>query len=320
MKSSRKILLLCLFIVFTMLGCEPLPTPTSTTTSTTSTTVQTTTSVPSGNFAIRPSGSDDTAAFTAAAKDHPKVTVEGKLLINSIASFTGLSNREITFSSGSALVRTVRPENVTYQVLAFTNSSHIVINNLQIQGPNIEVCDWNQLIPANGPLNPAHYVHIDVGYSPKYESQHGIAFYGSDNITVNGGYIYGMSGDGIYFQDAPNGVTNDHITINNVSTECTGRNSISNTGSSNVTINGGTFKQSGYWIMNIEPFITHSVKNYLIDQPTIGFSNFAWLFSSGPDFSCKVTNVVINKPTFSGASTKPIVINPCVAGQITVEN
>jgi hypothetical protein len=263
---------------------------------------------------VSPSGGDDTAAFVAAVTNNTSVTVSGHLLINQIATLSNVANKTITFQSGAALTRTIRPATVTYQVLVFVNSSHITINNLQILGPNIEVCDWFQGPPINQ--------HIKVGYQPQYESQHGIAFYGGSDYTINGGYIYGVNGDGIYFSDAavagPNG---GHITrahINGVSTKCTGRAAITNVGSTGVVVTGGNFDLAGYWIFNIEPYTTHVVADYTIDQPIIGYSNQYWLFSAGPNYSCKVTNVTVNKPTFVVPPSWPPYLASCTASEFHI--
>lgn len=293
-------------------------TPVATTTSTTSAVVvtSTTTAVPTsttsvpGSATVAPSGGDDTAVLVAAVKANSTVTVSGHLLVNGTAELAGLTDRHIVFAADGALVRTIRPAATTAPVVLLTASSRIVIDDLRIVGPNIEVCDYTSPISGN---------RIGVGYQAKYEEQAGLSIFGGNDITVNGAAIYGMNGDGVAITyDRKTGANASHVTLNDVATECTGRASISNTGSDHVTVNRGTFRRAGIWIVNIEPFTVHSVSDYTLNQPTIGFSNQTWLFASGPNFSCKVTAVIVRHPIFEKPPSFPPTINGCIAGQVTV--
>ena len=250
---------------------------------------------------------------------NPTVTIHGHLKIDQVAELKGLSDRHIIFAADGALIRSVRPLITTFQVLSLVNDSRIVIDDLRVVGPNIEVCDFDQFIPANGPLNPAHYDHIGVGYNAKAEEEHGLEIYGGTDITVNRAAIYGMSGDGVALTfDRATGMNATNVTLNDVTTECTGRAAISNTGSDHVTVNRGSFGRAGIWIYNTEAFTVHSVSNYTINDPTIGFSNAEWLFSAGPNYSCKVTHVVINRPKFEKPPSYPPNIAACSAGEFTI--
>lgn len=295
-----------------LLGCVPetpteIPATTTTVPATTTTVVPaTSTTIPASSGAVlTPSGGDDTARLVAAIAANPVVTVDGALKIDQIAALNGLSNKTITFTSRGKLVRSVRPDVRTFQLLALKNTTNITFNNLQIQGPNIQVCDFISYL--TGKPN-----YIRVGYSEKHEAQHGLEIFASNGTKVNGGRIYGMSGDGVYIAGGSDGTT-----ISNLTTECTGRSAVSNVNSRNTTINGGQFHLAAFWIFNIEPTGSWSVDNYKINNPRVGYSNWYWLMSAGPYFSCLVTNVVVDKPVFmefQGATS----IKPCVTSGIRI--
>lgn len=299
--------LVILLAAFTVTACTPLvPVDTTTTTTTTTTT---------DGYILRPSGGDDTDRLVAAVTANPVVTVDGKLKMLKVPTITA-SGRVINFKPGSALVRSTRPEVRTFQMLKLLNSTNITINNLQIEGPNIKVCDFLYIPPPpTGPMDLTDQTPYWIleGYDRNYESQHGVEIYGGSGITINGGNVYGMSGDGIYIAGQA-----QNISIKNVSTLCTGRSSISNVGSSNVTVTGGSFKRSGYWIFNVEPDVTSSVSNYLIDRPTVGHSNFRWFFSSGPYYSCLVTNVIVYKPILQDVNPNPPLTAECAQNQVHI--
>lgn len=303
-----KRLMLILAAVILLASCDPaVPAPEP------GTTVPTT--IANDGYILRPSGGDDTDRLVAAVNANPVVTVDGKLIMLKVPVITA-SNRTLIFKPGSALVRNTRPEARTFQMLKLLNSTGITINNLQVEGPNINVCDFLYTPPPpTGPTDLTNQTPYWVaeGYDPKYEAQHGIEIYGGSGITINGGNIYGMSGDGIYIA----GQT-QNVTIKNVSTLCTGRSSISNVGSSNVTVTGGSFKRSGYWIFNVEPDNSASVANYLIDGPIVGHSNFRWFFSSGPYYSCLVTNVTVNKPVLQNANPNAPLTAACAKDQVHI--
>lgn len=308
--------MIILILFYFSAACEPTPEIPAVTTSplTTTTTNQATTTSTSSTFITRllPSGGDDTDALVAAVQSG-NVLVDGPLLINKPAVISGVSDRTITFSSRGSLRRTVRPERVTWQVLVLSDVRSVTITDLEIVGPNIEVCGY-LWTPPPGQGNPQW---IQAGYYAAYESQHGIEIRGGSDISLVRPSVYGMSGDGLYLTPSAVGNPNRVLVVDLV-TECTGRSSISNVGSDNVTITRPKLNNSGLWILNIEPFNTYAVSNYRVEDPQIGFSNFTWLFSAGPDFSCRVTNVVVWRPVFGDISPFPIVIKPCIAGKISI--
>lgn len=318
-------LFIAILLSFLLIGCQPeVPVdstvpenstsiPISTTTTSTATTNITTTSVVGQNV-LKPSGGDDTQRLVDAVNSNSKVIVDGQLIINNPAVITA-SDKEITFTSRGSLKRTVRPEAVTWQVLVLKNSSNIVINNLQIVGPNVEVCEFWWTPPA--PYQDQGRF-INVGYNPKYESQHGLEIRGGSSISINGGRIFGVSGDGIYLDGQPN-----NVSITRISTECTGRSSVSNVGSSNVRISDSSFHRAGLWIINVEPYNSRFVHDYTISNTKVGYSNLTWLFASGPYFSCDIRNVriqaILSNTGFDLApSTFQPKINTCVASQFSV--
>lgn len=226
------------------------------------------------------------------------------------------------FQQNSSLTRTVRPNKVTWQVLFLENSTNITIDNLQIKGPNIEICDWYWTPPK--PTNPLDTTSqtprfIKAGYSRFYESQHGLEIRGSKNVTVNSGRVYGVSGDGVYLDKSVSGVYTENVSLNNLNIECTGRSSISNVGSLNTRATGGTYKKSGLWIFNIEPYNTNKVYDYNVSNVTVGFSNWEWLFASGPFYSCDIGRITLSGLTFVDAYPGPPKYNACSAKAITVK-
>lgn len=319
-------LIFIISIVLTLSACQPVP-PVETTTSstiqeTTSTSAYPTTSTTTvGTTTIYPSGGDDTDRFVAAITDNTSIVVDGELKIDKPAVLYRLAEKTITFTSNGALKRTVRPDTVTWQVLVLKETKNITINNLKILGPNIKVCGflWN---PADYGDTTQQPRWINVGYSTKHESQHGLEIRGSENVTVNGAYIYGMSGDGIYL-DKSTPFNNKNVKIDKAKTECTGRSSVSNVGSESTTITNSSFHRAGMWIINIEPYNTNRVWDYRISNTKIGYSNLAWLQVAGPYFSCDIRNVqLFVDRSGTGFDLKPSTrtpsINPCVANQILI--
>jgi len=319
-----------IFIIVLIVACEPTTpqSPSNGTTTSTAVTTAPTTSVPvqgpiggSESIVVRPSGSDDTKAFIKAVETYKNVTVSGNLLVNEVAHIKNVNNKRILFQQNSSLTRTVRPGKVTWQVLFIENSTNITIDNLQIQGPNIEVCDWYWTPPKpTSPLDTTSQTprFIQAGYSRFYESQHGLEIRGGKDIVVNSGRIYGVSGDGVYLDKSVSGTYTEKVTINDLNVECTGRSSISNVGSLNVTVNRGVFKKSGLWILNIEPYNINKVYDYNVNNPTIGFSNWEWLFASGPFYSCDIGRIVIYKPVLVGAYPGGAKFNACSANAIKI--
>lgn len=313
-------LLIALGLIIANNQPKPTPPPPSSTTTTTATTATTATPVaPSSTngtvvaSTLTPSGVDDTARFIAAVRAG-NVVVDGPLVINDVAKLDEITDRTITFTGKGSLTRTTRNAKRVWQVLALRNAQRITINNLRIVGPNVEVCNWLYTPPKptgpNDATSQTPYM-IRVGYNPKFEAQHGLEVFGGSGIVVNGANIYGVSGDGVYLAG---GAAN--VMLNDVTTKCTGRSSISNVGSTNVVVNRGNFSESGYWILNVEPDLTASVDRYVVNRPVIGFSNFSWLFSSGPNFSCKVTNSAVNQPQLS--TPQRVTINGCVRSGLVV--
>ena len=276
--------MLVLALMMIIVSCDPtLPSP-----SDIGTTIPT-----SNTFVINPSGGDDTQLFISAVTQNSNVTISGYLRIDGIALLSNISDKIITFLPNSGLVRQSVSSLRSFQVVLLQNTKNIIINNLNILGPR-----------------------SSCNYSSSIEAQHGLEISGGINITINSGNIKNMPGDGIYISKKAS-----NINIDNVSIQCTGRSSISNTDSSKVTVNNGSFSSAGLWIFNIEPVNANdqvqSVTDYLIDHPVIGYSVSSWLFTGGPYYSCLVTNLIINKPIFSIVPVSPS-IAPCVASQVVI--
>jgi hypothetical protein len=255
-----------------------------------------------GEVRVGPSGGDDTAALMAAVRDNPVVVVDQPLHIDQVATFTA-SDRTITFRGQGALVRSVRPETVTFQVMHFAGARNVTLNNPVVVGPALG-CDR---------------------YDARYEEQHAIALSGVDGFRINGGLLSNIPGDGvfIFYDHRPgpnNGQPSRNVVIDSLTTVCTGRSSISNVAASNVFINGGFYDKAGMWIFNIEPFNTRAVENVLVNRPRFGLARARWLYVGGPNFRCgitRVTNVV-----FVGAQgdprNAPASVIGCATGEVRI--
>lgn len=303
---------LAILIALGLLNAGNSTPPKSTTTTsklTTTTKSTTTTTVPT---TVSPSGTDDTDAFTAAIKAGD-VVVDTPLTINKIVKITQ-SNRTITFSGAGELRRTTlnnpTGDNVTFPVLQLTGVSNINIINPKITGPG-GVCD----VPRPNGF-PGVYRAV---YDARYEESAGITLDGATNVRIQGGVIRDVRGDGIrIFYDSsvsPSKPSTD-ISITNLTTRCVGRAAIANIYSDKVTVTGGDFALSGYWIFNVEPFNNLKVTNYVINEPVVGYSTGAWLYVGGPYFQC-TSSVTVNRPSF----TEPVMsesVAPCVRDKVVV--
>ena len=243
-----------------------------------------------GPYYIYPSGADDTAALTAAVKAHSKVVISQALIINGIVDLTGVSNKTLEWVGAGQLRRTTTPTPDSIFVISLNAATNVKLIKPVIKGA------WTSCA-YSAPVEHHHAVHITGA---------------SSYITIEGGSFTNMPGDGVYIARASH-----HITVNALTVNCVGRNAISNVGSTVVRVNGGSYSNAGLWIFNIEPTGTKFVDDYVITTPTVGPSGSYWLLSTGPDFSCKVTKVVVHKPVFARPS-KATNIASCVASGITI--
>lgn len=275
-------------------------TATTTSSSSTSSTPRVTTTVlpttaPTGaDFTVHPSGGDDTAALVAAITAHPSVVVDQPLRVDHIVELDNLTQRTITFEGTGALMRSVivNPDNpantVTFPVLRFVADHDVTLNNVVVAGPG-GVCDVPRVPPS-----PGLSATIGVAYYASREEQAAIDLEGVDHFTVNGGNLHDVPGDGveIFYNHLTNPSTpSSFVTLNNLTTRCTGRDSISNISSADVVVNGGSFDRAGRQILNVEPFNALTVDRYTVTGSTIGFSNASWLYVGGPYFHCGTTRV-----------------------------
>lgn len=265
-----------------LVGCEPgVPTPP--TSSVPATTAPATTAPP-----VSGDASDALMAALAAGD----VVVDRPLVVNKIVKVTA-SNRILTFTGAGKLIRTtvLNPtgDNVTFPVLEFTGSSNIRIVNPQIEGPG-GVCNVPR--PGGGVFR-AYYTSL-------YEEQAGIALNGVTGVTVEGGSVTGVRGDGVkifYDHRVSPGRPSRDVVILGLRTRCVGRAAVANISSDGVSVIGGDFRESGLWTFNVEPFNTLSVLNYRVTDPVVGYSSSSWLFVGGPYFGCVATGSVV-RPVF----------------------
>lgn len=298
MKKSRHIPLVMTLMVTACLPTVPEGPPTGVPT----TTVPPTTAVPTSGFVVTPTGGDDTAVFVDAVKSYPKVVVNKPLKIDNIAAFSGITQKNITFEGNGKLVRSVlnNPSGdlATFPVLQFQGGSDVTLVNPQIEGPS-----------------------SGCKYISTYEESAAIRLNGVTRFTVQGGLLKNMPGDGIeiFYNWLTNPSTpSSNVTINDVTINCVGRASIANVSSTNVTINRGSYDNAGRWIFNVEPFNALYVRDYIVNQPIVGYSASAWLFVGGPYFQCgAVTNIKFNQVSFLGPHFDKVV-KPCAQDQVAI--
>jgi hypothetical protein len=246
------------------------------------------------NYLVRPSGGDDTARLIAAIKNHAHVSIDEPLLINGVVDLTGVKDKTIVFTGNGKLRRTKLPNTRTWQVLLLKQVKNVKVIRPVIEGP-FKSCNYNSAL----------------------EAQHGIEINSSELVRIESPKVINMAGDGIYFDASYKTQTRD-ITVTDPYVSCVGRNAVSNCGSENVRIDGGTYKKAGLWIFNVEPFGNRVVNHYWVDRPTVGQSDEVWFLATGPDFNCEVHNVVINKPTFLPDADRGRAQSACVAPNIKI--
>lgn len=301
---------LALLIAIGVLNSGQTTPPKTTTTTTKATT--TTTIRENVSTTIFPSGGDDSDKLSQAISAG-NVVVDKPLLINKIVKITN-SNRTITFTGSGELKRTLLDnpsgDKVTFPVIQIIGASNINIIGPKITGPG-NVCD----VPRPNGF-PGVYRSV---YDARYEESAGITLDGATNVRIQGGVIRDVRGDGIrIFYDSsvsPSKPSTD-ISITNLTTRCVGRAAIANIYSDKVTVTGGDFALSGYWIFNVEPFNNLKVTNYVINEPVVGYSTGAWLYVGGPYFQC-TSSVTVNRPSF----TEPVMsesVAPCVRDKVVV--
>ncbi len=303
-------LLLAIGNIVQIVPDNPPPSPPPSTTTTTRAT--TTTSPPTTTTTAPPSpaAGDETAALTDYIKTNAAPVINRRWQVDGTVDLSGMVGpKTITFTPAGLLDRTVLPIVRILPVIKIGLAKDITITGIRIRG--IEPCAIEPTLSEHIPT-PEHpglgfkgVVADQPKYDPKTEAQMGVWITASSNITLTNGLIEHVAGDGIYIAGASN-----HIRVNNVSTYCTGRSSISNVGSTDVAVTGGRLASAGIWNLNIEPDLTASVDNYTVTDVTIGWAPLDWLFSAGPNYSCKVTNVRIVRPTIE-PRVWPWYVKPC---------
>lgn len=265
---------------------QPVPT---TARPTTSTPAPTTPPATGPQVTVRPSGGDDTAALAAAIAGNAVVVVDRPLRIDRVVKITA-ADRTIRFVGSGRLDRASvndpdkpgQPSNVTFPVLDLVGARNVTIENPQIVGPG-QVCDQPRIPPQPG--LPDRMLAV---FDARYESQHAIRLQATAGVTIVGGWVRDVRGDGVYLVDGA-----AFTRIDGLRTSCTGRSSISNVGSTHTLVQGGLFDRAALWIFNVEPYGQQRVDAYQIDRPGVGLSNAEWVWVGG---TCNVTGVVVTKP------------------------
>ena len=209
----------------------------------------------------------------------------------------------VVFTPSGVLVRAARHAGVRVRPLLVLDAraSGSRFDQLRVRGPL--TCDFQW------PPGKATWV---ATYDPTTEAQHAVDIRGGDSFTFDSPNLSGMPGDGF------NLVGNvSRVAVNNPSVSCVGRNAVSNTGSSSTTVTGGALVGSGLWNVDVEPFGANAVAGFTVTGTKMGMSSHPWMNADGPDFNCRVTNVVFDAVDLSGAYPLPPAVRACVAGAIT---
>lgn len=270
--------------VFYVNACEPIP-PTDTTTTTVVTTTLpptgtttppvTTTAPPSSCTAASGPG-DRTSAVQGLLGACQSITVDSPLRVD--GQILVPSGRTITWTGSGQFYTDIPAGNGITRSFLQIESSDVVLNNVQLRGPNPKM--------VFTPGRPAA-----CGYYATLEHQHGITFHGAKRATVNGGKISNLHGDGIYID-----LQSQDVTLNNLTVDCVGRTAVTNLGSLRTRINGGTFTTTVWWIFNIE-LQGETVTDYIIDRPIVGYSRLEFLLANCP-YGGSYSGVLVNKPVF----------------------
>jgi len=249
---------------------------------------------------VPPMGDATTATNTAELQ--ADLDKDLRLYVNSIIVSNGTlkppANSVIVFGSSGKLSRDLSSSGPAVEV----STANVSIVNLRVQGS--DPCYWTNTIP----FNPDSKGEMYAQYNSSREEQ--AALYtrpGARNLLVDGLYANDVWGDGVTL------LGGDGITMNNVNVRCAGRSGISNVDSANVTVSGGTISGVFWWGLNIEPFGSHSVSNYRVQNITMGYSRDKWLFAGGPNFNCDVHNVDARGNMLLPSSTRPANIDPCIS-------
>lgn len=281
----RRILLVIVAMLALTLSCQPLP-PTGTTSTTTT---QTTTTV------VIPSG-DATAAIQSSLNANKYFYVDKNYTVN--GTINPPNGSQIVFGPNGQFTRTAAAPVVGTLPVILLDKGNVTLKSPRIVGPN-----------------PCYWTYFDTGYKysqydPKREWNHAISIMGGSTYLIDNPNITSVWGDAINIDR-----NSQNITINNLKANCVGRSIVSNTGSTNTTINGGEAYGAFYWTFNIEPFGDRVVRNYKVNNFKVGFSRGQVIFSDGPDFNCQVYDVDFTNLTYTTAYQEKA-INSCVASQI----
>lgn len=268
------------------LACQPTtPLPPTGPTTTTTTTV--------------PANGDATKALQDTLDRDRQLYVNTSYTVN--GTITPPAGSTITFGPQGRFVRQRSDLPRSTAVIQLIHGN-VTLNSPRIVGPN--PCYWifvDQLGRGEFPYSQ---------YDATKEGHHGITIEGGSNYTIQSPDIEAVWGDAINIDRQPS-----NIVINNLNVRCVGRSVISNTGSTNVQVNGGSSYGAFWWTFNIEPYNTRFVKNYHVRDFRVGWSRYHYIFAGGPYFSCLVEDVSFNNITFT-SYWQGVSIRECVRDQI----
>lgn len=256
---------------------------------------------PAPTTTVPPSSGDSTAALQAALDSSGSLYVDTAYIVD--GTLKPPAGSTITFGPHGLFRRTATP-NAPHLAMIEMRAGGVTLNRPRLIGPN--GCYWSW------PYDPPE-VYTYSQYDPKREWNHGISILGGSSYRIVSPSITGMWGDGINIDGTPS-----QISITDMRIECVGRSIISNTGSTDVTVAGGSVRGAFWWTFNVEPYVTRSVRNYTITDVDVGWSRAQYLYAGGPDFSCLVDNVTLTDVRLTSPSDD-VYIAPCVAGEIIIK-
>lgn len=255
-------LLLLLLLLLLLVACQPIS---PTTTAITTTTI--------------PSIGDSTAAIQATLDRTGYFYVGQNYRVE--GTITPPNGSRIVFGSGGQFTRTASAPMIGTLPVILLNKSNVTLTNLKIVGSN--PCYWT--FTGGYPY---------AQYDTKREWNHAISIMGGSGYLIDNPNITSVWGDAINIDR-----NSQNITINNLKANCVGRSIVSNTGSTNTTINSGESFGAFWWTFNIEPFGDRVVRNYKVNNFKAGWSRGQAVFSGGPDFNCQVFDVVFTNLTLT---------------------
>ncbi len=152
----------------------------------------------------------------------------GKYLLSGTLELT--ARHDLTLDGGGATLRNSAASGAAKPVIRLTGSDGLTIRDLTLVGAN----------PQPGV------------YAPSREHDHGISIVGSTHIVLAGLSVEQPSGDCVYVADQA-GSWSDGVSVVDSTCRGPGRNGVAVVGGRNIDVEGTTFVNVGYHVLDLEP-------------------------------------------------------------------